>query len=370
MEGLTLTTAEALLEALHCGALVINRDGLILLANEEAADLMKWPIGDLNGRMVPSLYAEGPERDYLNRMIANFEVPRQIEYHVPTRDGGKVPVIISSNLLGRTPPLSHYKLVTLTDISRQKSMQKRLADDYQTISHLSDKVLDQALDLKHYSERLEGMVRERTLELHEANMESIYMLALACESRDQDTGLHIRRIKCFTEELSRELGLSEREIEIYGYSAILHDVGKVMIPDHVLKKPGKLTPAERRVMEMHTAEGERILSDSPFFSIARTIARSHHENWDGSGYPDNVRHEDIPLPARIVRIVDVYDALISRRAYKPAWPKEEALRIILDGGENLFDPIVLRAFETIMGRGGFIAESETPSRLTCATTHA
>ncbi|MCA9255324.1 MAG: HD domain-containing protein [Phycisphaerales bacterium] len=367
MEVLTLKTAETLLEALHCGALVINRKGLILLANEESAELMKWPVSDLNGRLVTTLYAEGPERDYINRMVANFEAPRQIEYHVPTRDGGRVPVIISSNLLGKTPPLSHHKLITLTDISRQKSMQKRLADDYQTISHLSDKVLDQALDLKHYSERLEGMVRERTLELHEANMESIYMLALACESRDQDTGLHIRRIRRFTEELSRELGLSEREIEIYGYSAILHDVGKVVVPDHILKKPDRLTPAERRVMELHTAEGERILSNSPFFNIARTIARSHHENWDGSGYPVNIRHEDIPLPARIVRIVDVYDALISRRAYKPAWPREEALRIILDGGENLFDPISLRAFETIMGRGGFIAESETTTCLTRAT---
>src|SRR5206468_3740819 len=137
--------------------------------------------------------------------------------------------------------------------------------------------------------------RGRTAERHEANMDAIYMLAVASESKDEDTGAHVRRLERYSRTLARELGFGEREAETVGYSAILHDIGKIHVPDHILKKPGPLTDDERRVIQEHTLAGEHILSVKPFFHMARRIARHHHENWDGSGYPDRAAGADIPV---------------------------------------------------------------------------
>src|SRR5262249_3768414 len=119
-------------------------------------------------------------------------------------------------------------------------------------------------------------------------------------------------------------GLSTQEAERLGYSAILHDVGKIQVPDEILRKPTALTQDEWQIMRQHTITGERILSREPFFEDARNIARSHHENWDGSGYPDGRAASTIPLAARIVRVADVFDALTSTRPYKQAWSPEQA----------------------------------------------
>ena len=138
-------------------------------------------------------------------------------------------------------------------------------------------------------------------------------------------------------------------------SSILHDVGKIHVPDSILKKPGPLTPEERSEMQLHTLAGERIISNEPFFEVARAIARNHHEDFNGGGYPDGLAGARIPRASRIVHLADVYDALTSRRVYKPAWPKQEALDSILKNRGRQFDPDVVDAFVALYRRRAFDA---------------
>ena len=256
----------------------------------------------------------------------------------------------SVELRGETDSLD---LLTFADISQTAREMQSVRDQYREVSRLSDVVLEQALELKRYSSSLEDLIRERTAELQTANMDAIYMLAVACEAKDTDTGAHVRRIETYAEAMVEALNMPASIAKRVGYSAILHDVGKMQIPDDILKKPGRLTPDERRVMENHTLIGERILANTPFFEIARKIARSHHENWDGSGYPDGLAGKDIPLSARIVHMVDVFDALTSRRPYKEPWPVEKALANLHDGAGKQFDPDLLKVFTTLHEQGSF-----------------
>ncbi len=360
MDGLPPQSIEALLESLNCGAMLLDRGGTILIANQRLIDMMRAPMTCLKGRRFEDIYENEDDRQRVQERMADFGQAREGEFYLPCVDGTHRPVILSSRTLGATAPLTDYMVVTAIDISRQKAAESRLSEDYKTISQLSDTVLDQALELKHYSEGLEKMVAERTAEIREANMESIYMLAIASEARDADTGAHVRRIQHYTETLARELRMSSTESERFGYSAILHDVGKMVVPDHILKKPGQLTLDERSRMQRHAAEGERILSETPFFEVARQIARSHHENWDGSGYPDGILGDAIPMAARIVHVADVFDALMSKRVYKPAWSQNDAARVIMEERERMFDPRVVDAFDAVLRRDGF-ANIQRPS---------
>jgi putative two-component system response regulator len=254
-------------------------------------------------------------------------------------------------VLGDGPPLSDLRLVTVTDLSEQKKAEESLKEQYEIIAKLSNTILEQAVDLKHYSQSLEQRVAERTAALHEANLDAIYMLAVASEAKDEDTGRHVRRIRECAAKLARELGFADREADEIGYSAVLHDVGKMHVPDHILKKPGPLTPDERTLIEEHTIIGERILSEAPFFNRARAIARSHHENWDASGYPDGTAGNAIPVEARIVHLADVFDALTSPRVYKHAWSADDAAGVIRESRGKMFDPDVVKAFESLFARG-------------------
>jgi PAS domain S-box-containing protein/putative nucleotidyltransferase with HDIG domain len=355
VDSLPPQSVSALLDALNCGAMLLDRSGRILHANQRLTDMLGMPSQCLSGRRFEDLYADSDDRDRVRDRLSHFDEAREGEFFLPTPGGKQRPVILSSRPLGTEVPLSDYMVVSAIDISKQKNAEARLSEEYSTISQLSDTVLAQALDLKRYSQGLEKMVQERTEEIRAANMESIYMLAVASEARDADTGAHVRRIQRYTEALSRELQLSDVEVERFGYSAILHDVGKIVVPDHVLKKPGSFTPQERDIMERHAVEGERILSETPFFATARQIARSHHENWDGSGYPDRRAGSDIPLPARIVRVADVFDALTHRRIYKAAWAPDDAAAMIRDGRGKMFDSDVAGAFESLFKRGEFRA---------------
>lgn len=336
--------------------MLLDRSGRILQANQRLTDMLGRSPQCLSGRRFEDLYTDAEDRERVRERLLHFDEAREGEFYLPKQDGMQRPVILSSRPLGDDAPLSDYMVVSVIDISKQKNAEARLSEEYSTISQLSDTVLEQALDLKRYSQGLEKMVQERTEEIRAANMESIYMLAIASETRDADTGAHVRRIQYFTEALARELRLSETEIERFGYSAILHDVGKIVVPDQILKKPGKFTPQERAIMERHAVEGERILSETPFFATARQIARSHHENWDGTGYPDRLAGHDIPLPARIVRVADVFDALSHRRVYKEAWAPDDAAAMIRDGSGQMFDPDVAGAFDSLFGRGDFRIE--------------
>jgi putative nucleotidyltransferase with HDIG domain len=240
---------------------------------------------------------------------------------------------------------------TINNLARARELAERersIKEQYDIIANLSNTVMDSAMDLKHDNEVLEMRVRARTAELVEANLDTIYMLALASEAKDQDTGDHLRRMQKLTRTLALELGMKQSDAESLGHAAILHDVGKMHVPDSILKKPGPLTPEETLIMQEHTIAGERILADKPFFAQARRIARSHHENWDGSGYPDAIRRAEIPIEARIVHLADVFDALTSPRVYKAAWMPREAADFIREASGQMFDPQIVRSFESVL----------------------
>ncbi|HWL95607.1 MAG TPA: HD domain-containing phosphohydrolase, partial [Phycisphaerae bacterium] len=284
---LPLESLAALMDALNFGAILIDQAGAIIHANERICTMLGRHRSDVLGRSLESLYVAPDDVAFARRCVEEFDAAFEEEFHLSTPDHTPVPAIVASRPLGDTrlaAPL--YKLITAMDIGRLKKMEGRLTEDYQEIAKLSDTVLAQAIDLKHYSEHLEQKVRERTTDLFDANMDAIYMLAVASEAKDQDTGAHVQRIRRYTELLASEIGLPPATLEQYGYSAVLHDVGKMSVPDHVLKKPGPLSADERKIIQGHTTAGEHILGERPFFELARRIARSHHENWNGSGYPD------------------------------------------------------------------------------------
>jgi CHASE2 domain-containing sensor protein len=201
--------------------------------------------------------------------------------------------------------------------------------------------------------------------LEESQLELIQRLAQAVESRDAETGEHTFRIGLLAHGLALELGLAPSEARLIKHAAIAHDIGKIGIPDRILLKPGALDDDEREAMRRHTEIGSRLLagSSSPLVQLAESIARTHHEWWDGSGYPDGLAGEQIPLAGRLCAVVDVYDALVSRRHYKPAWDAEEVLQLIERNRGTQFDPRIVDAFVRFAPRlGAELGESYARER--------
>ncbi len=188
-------------------------------------------------------------------------------------------------------------------------------------------------------------------ELKAANLEAIYMLSSACEAKDATTGNHIARVQHYSHAIARALGLAEAEAEEIGYSSVMHDVGKLHVPDAVLMKPAPLDEEEWGLMKRHPRDGVAILRRSAFFSVARQIAESHHERFDGTGYPAGRQGESIPLPARITAVADVFDALSSRRPYKEPWPEGDVLDEMRRQRGAAFDPRVVDAFLALCADG-------------------
>jgi putative two-component system response regulator len=204
--------------------------------------------------------------------------------------------------------------------------------------------------ITRHSEELDLKVQQRTAELEKAKVEIINRLMAAAEYRDDDTGQHIQRMSHYAYLVARALKLPESECEAILRASPMHDIGKIGIPDAILLKPGKLTPEEWQIMMSHTTIGGQLLSNSSseLLQLAESIALTHHEKWNGMGYPRGLKGEEIPLPGRIVAVCDVFDALTSERPYKKAWEVERALEVLRADSGTHFDPQCVEAFFQVL----------------------
>ena len=202
--------------------------------------------------------------------------------------------------------------------------------------------------IKHFvvlcASSIVNMKMEQSLE--DAYLETIFRLGIASEYKDDDTYAHVQRIRYTSRIIAEEMGCSEEEQHAIFHASAMHDLGKIGIPDAILNKPGKLTAEEWKVMQSHATMGTGILkgSEAPLLQVSERIAGGHHERWDGNGYPNGLAGAEIPLEARIVAVADVFDALVNKRAYKPAWPVEDAVTLIQTESGSHFDPAVVEAF--------------------------
>jgi hypothetical protein len=249
------------------------------------------------------------------------------------------PVVPLSDLVADGEPLGPAGVERLRMMLEHHEMGKRLAE-------LEAVVASQALSTLRDTEA----IRVDTLE----------RLARAAEYRDDNSFDHTQRVAILAARLARGMGQDDHSVRLIRQAAPVHDLGKIAIPDSILLKPGALEPEEFEVVKTHSALGARVLegSHSEVLGVAERIARSHHERWDGDGYPDSLTGHEIPLPARLVAVADVFDVLVHERPYKEAWTVEDAAREIRSGAGLQFDPEVVGAFDA-MGAGGWTAGFES-----------
>ncbi len=328
----------------------------LTLMNGLLKDIYRTKVAN-NGERALAIAATLPQPelillDIMMPGIDGYEVCRRLKADARTRD---IPVIFLTAKTEVEDEQKGFDVGCVDYITKPISPPIVLA---RVKTHL---LLSSARDfLKDQNAFLESEVERRTKEVQVVQDVTIMAMGSLAETRDNETGNHIRRTKHYVRALSKKLQsngkfarhLDDATINLLFKSAPLHDIGKVGIPDAVLLKPGKLTPEEFEIMKTHTTLGrdailaaEKVLdTPSSFLRYAREIAHYHQEKWDGSGYPEGLKGEQIPISARVMAIADVYDALISRRVYKPAFPHEKAVAIILEGRGQHFDPDMADAF--------------------------
>lgn len=283
-----------------------------------------------------------------------YEVCEKIKADPVTSD---VPVIFISALNESWDKVRAFSIGAVDYVQKPFQFEEVLArvKTHLRIQHLQNQLKD---NNNHLEERVKSQVKA----LAEAQLATIVALAKLAESRDDETGHHLERVQFFSRTLADRLlrmGAYNEQMNcnftenIY-YACSLHDIGKVGIPDHILMKPGRLTAQEFEIMKTHTLIGYETLTsvyekypNNQLIQMGISIARSHHEHWNGRGYPDGRAGEDIPLSARIMSIVDVYDALRSERCYKPAITHEASVDIITAGSGSQFDPVIVQAFKDV-----------------------
>jgi putative two-component system response regulator len=269
-----------------------------------------------------------------------------LDLAMPYLDGYAVMAKLLAEMESVVPILVLTADVTLT--ARHRAL-KEGAKDFLTKPLDEVEVLlriNNLLENRFHSVLLEKRVRERTEELDKAQMEVLQRLALAAEYRDDDTRLHTRRVGMIAQRIAQALDLPPDQTDLILHASPLHDIGKIGIPDSILLKHGKLTDDEFTIMKEHTVIGGNILSKSNsfFLRLAEEITMTHHERWDGTGYPSQLAGEEIPLVGRIVSVADVFDALTHDRPYKRAWTIEEAISEIKSQSGRQFDPAIVQAF--------------------------
>lgn len=277
-----------------------------------------------------------------------------VDYHMPAPDGlqfielfrrdaerAEVPIIMVTT--SPSPEVRHRALqIGATDFLIKPVERNEFVARVRNLLKLHQR----CRALSHRAEWLADEVRKATRDLLERERETVLLLSRAAEHRDPETGNHLVRMANYSRLIAEALQLRRDEIDLIFAAAPMHDVGKIGIPDHILLKPAKLTPDEFAVMKRHTVYGRDILagSTSPLLRMAAEIAVSHHERFDGSGYPQGVAGEAIPLVGRIIAVADVFDALTSDRPYKAAWPADDAYDYLLANRGTHFDPVCIDAF--------------------------
>ena len=282
-----------------------------------------------------------------------------LDLHMPQMDG----FAVLEQLMTQIPQGTYLPILMLTADIAPEAKQRALANgakDFltkpfnrvETLLRIKNLLETRFLHLQIQQQNLmlEEKVRERTHKLEQAQLEILQRLARAAEYRDDTTGQHTQRVGETAAHLAEALGLPAIEVEMIRWGAPLHDVGKIAIPDLILLKEGKLTPVEFEVMKSHTTIGGALLGESqfPILQIAEQIALTHHERWDGQGYPYGLRAEAIPLVGRIVSVADVFDALTHERPYKAAWSVDEAVAELQRQKGHQFDPDVVDAFVQVI----------------------
>jgi putative nucleotidyltransferase with HDIG domain len=231
-------------------------------------------------------------------------------------------------------------------------------------TRLEERLVAAIADMSANAIRRDALFRDlqkSTDELSRAYDITLAGWAKALELRDKETEGHSRRVTEITVRLARKMGFSEAEITQVRRGALLHDIGKMGIPDAILHKPGPLTEEEWEIMRMHPVYAYELLKEIDFLAPALEIPYSHHERWDGSGYPRGLKGEEIPLSARIFAVVDVWDALLSDRPYRPAWPEEKVLAYLWEQAGTHFDPEVVRLFQELITEKESLAVLEAPA---------
>ncbi len=304
---------------------ILDNDNFIVDINRAMLDLLGMPSSDVIGQSAKKIFTDFPIpiRLYLAVSYACVEASFEIS--------------------GKTV---YYEMSVLPIHDNKKEMGNRLY-----ISHDITALKELEGELRGLNQQLEDRVRKRTKELADSYDYTLEGWAKTLELRDKETEGHSRRVMETTISVARALGIEESEIEHIRRGAILHDIGKMAIPDSILLKPDELTDEEREIMKEHPTIAYELLKKIPYLQPALDIPYCHHERWDGSGYPRGLRGEDIPISARIFAIVDVWDALRSTRRYSPKWATEDIKSYLIEKSGKLFDPKIIRAFLKLVDKG-------------------
>ena len=307
-------------------------------------------------------------REALQRLAAELPDLLVLDLHMPGVDGFEVLTHVKALI----PPGEYFPVLVVTGDRDPDTRTRALglgARDFVAKPFNSIEVLLRIhnlletrylqLRLTAHNRELETLVRLRTRELDDSRLEILARLALASEYRDDNTGEHTRRVGASAARIAHMLGLSATEVELIERAAPLHDLGKIGLPDAVLLKPGVVTPDEFAVIQTHTTIGARILSGSkvPLLRLAEVIARTHHERFDGGGYPNHLAGDAIPLPGRIVALADAFDAMTNPRPYKRTLAHDEALAEVENERGRHFDPKVADAFLRLQQRRERVRQS-------------
>ena len=326
----------------------------LLVVDDEPAnlDLMRQVLTRAGYERVT---CSGDPRDALERLDDLAPDLVLLDLHMPVLDG----FAVLEQLAERVPAEQYLPRLVITADSTPQTRRRALSlgahdfltkpiDVVETTLRVANLLHTRALhtSLQEHNAQLEQAVRLRTWELERAQHDVTVRLGRVAEYRDDDTAEHTNRVGATAAALARAVGLPPDEVELVAAAAPLHDIGKVAVPDAVLLKPGPLTDDERAVMRTHALIGARILSggSSRLVRLAEEMALSHHERWDGGGYPSGLAGEAIPLGGRLVAVADVFDALISPRPYKDAWPVERAVATMRSERGRHFDPQLLDLF--------------------------